>query len=79
MVGADEVLRKATQAFDNGEYRWVAEVMNLVVFVEPQNEAARAMQADALEQLGYQAESGPWRNFYFSGARGRETLLKPLI
>jgi alkyl sulfatase BDS1-like metallo-beta-lactamase superfamily hydrolase len=69
MGGADEVLRKAKQAFDNGEYRWVAEVVNHVVFAEPQNEAARILQADALEQLGYQAESGPWRNFYLTGAK----------
>jgi alkyl sulfatase BDS1-like metallo-beta-lactamase superfamily hydrolase len=69
MGGAGEVLRKARQAFGNGEYRWVAEVVNHVVFAEPENEAARALQADALEQLGYQAESGPWRNFYLSGAK----------
>ncbi|MBS1893155.1 MAG: SCP2 sterol-binding domain-containing protein, partial [Actinobacteria bacterium] len=51
-----------------GEYRWVAEVVNHVVFADPDNEAARSLQADALEQLGYQSESGPWRNFYLSGA-----------
>jgi len=69
MSGAEEVLRKAREAFDNGEYRWVAEVVNHVVFADPQNQAARALQADALEQLGYQAESGPWRNFYLTGAK----------
>jgi alkyl sulfatase BDS1-like metallo-beta-lactamase superfamily hydrolase len=69
MGGAQEVLRKAREAFDNGEYRWVAEVVNHVVFADPQNQAARALQADALEQLGYQAESGPWRNFYLTGAK----------
>ena len=43
--------------------------MNHVVFADPTNAAARALQADALEQLGYQAESGPWRDFYLTGAQ----------
>jgi alkyl sulfatase BDS1-like metallo-beta-lactamase superfamily hydrolase len=68
MGGADAALEKARSAFDAGEYRWVAEVVNHVVFADPDNEAARALQADALEQLGYQSESGPWRNFYLTGA-----------
>ena len=51
-----------------GDYRWVAEVVNHVVFAEPDNGEARELQADALEQLGYQAESGPWRAFYLTGA-----------
>jgi len=69
MGGADAVLEKAKESFDNGDYRWVAEVVNHVVFADPDNEAATDLQADALEQLGYQAESGPWRNFYLTGAK----------
>lgn len=46
----------------------MAEVVNHVVFADPDNRAARELQADALEQLGYQAESGPWRNFYLTAA-----------
>ena len=46
-----------------------AEVVNHVVFAEPDDQAARNLQADALEQLGYQAESGPWRNFYLTCAQ----------
>jgi len=68
MGGPDAVLSKARAAFDRGEYRWVAEVVNHVVFADPDNDAARWLQADALEQLGYQAESGPWRNFYLTAA-----------
>lgn len=68
MGGAEAALERARAAFDAGEYRWVAEVVNHVVFADPDNEAARSLQADALEQLGYQSESGPWRNFYLSGA-----------
>ncbi|MEO6122975.1 MAG: alkyl sulfatase dimerization domain-containing protein [Ilumatobacteraceae bacterium] len=69
MGGADAVLSKARIDFDAGEYRWVAQVVNHVVFADPTNTAARALQADALEQLGYQSESGPWRSFYLSGAQ----------
>lgn len=52
----------------NRGYRWVAEVMNQVVFADPDNKAARELGADALEQLGYQAESGTWRNNFLQGA-----------
>ena len=69
MGGADQILKKAKDAFAKGEYRWVAEVVNHVVFTDPENQAARALQADTLEQLGYQSESGPWRNFYLTGAK----------
>lgn len=69
MGGADALLANARRAFDQGEYRWVAQVVNHLVFADPDNEAARDLQADALEQLGYQAESGPWRNFYLSAAK----------
>lgn len=68
MGGADELLEKAGKAFDAGEYRWVAQVVNHLVFSEPENERARLLQARALEQLGYQAENATWRNFYLTGA-----------
>jgi alkyl sulfatase BDS1-like metallo-beta-lactamase superfamily hydrolase len=69
MGGSAEVLRRARAAFDAGDLRWVAQVVDHVVFAEPGNEEARLLQADALEQLGYQAESGPWRSFYLTGAQ----------
>ena len=65
----DEVLRKAKADYDKGEYQWVAEVTNVIVFADPENEAARFLCADALEQLGYQAESGTWRNAYLMAAK----------
>ena len=68
MGGADAVVNKARTSFDAGEYRWVAEVLNHVVLSEPEHTEARALLADALEQMGYQAESAPWRNFYLCGA-----------
>lgn len=64
----DEVLRMARTDFDEGEYQWVAEVTNTIVYADPTNEAARLLCADALEQLGYQSESGPWRNAYLTAA-----------
>lgn len=69
MGGAAAVLSKAQAYYDKGEYRWVAEVVNHVVFSNPENTAARQMLADAYEQLGYQAESASWRNFYLTGAQ----------
>jgi alkyl sulfatase BDS1-like metallo-beta-lactamase superfamily hydrolase len=68
MGGEDEVTKKAKQSFDEGDYRWVAEVMKHVVFSNPDNTAAKELLADAYEQLGYQAESGPWRSVYLQGA-----------
>jgi alkyl sulfatase BDS1-like metallo-beta-lactamase superfamily hydrolase len=68
MGGTDEVLRKAKASIDAGDYRWAAEVLNHAVFADPKNDKARFLLADVLEQLGYQAESGPWRGFYLTGA-----------
>jgi alkyl sulfatase BDS1-like metallo-beta-lactamase superfamily hydrolase len=78
MGGAGEVLKRAKKAFDKGEYRWVAQVVNHVVFADPGNQAAKNLQADTLEQLGYQAENGPWRNFYLSGAKELRQGVKQL-
>ncbi|QYK12127.1 MBL fold metallo-hydrolase [Shewanella rhizosphaerae] len=68
MGGEAEVIRKARASFDEGEYRWVAEVMKHAVFANPKSIDAKELLADALEQLGYQAESGPWRSVYLQGA-----------
>ncbi len=69
MGGADAVLEKARRSFEVGDYRWVAEVVNHVVFAEPENRAARELQAEALERLGHGAENATWRNFFLAGAR----------
>ncbi|WP_189623180.1 alkyl/aryl-sulfatase [Pseudocitrobacter faecalis] len=69
MGGADAVMQKAKADYAQGHYRWVAQVTSKIVFANPDNQAARHLEADALEQLGYQAESGPWRNFYLTGAQ----------
>jgi alkyl sulfatase BDS1-like metallo-beta-lactamase superfamily hydrolase len=69
MGGTDALLKKAREYYAKGDYRFVAEVVNHAVFADPNNQAAKNLQADALEQMGYQAESGPWRNFYLTGAK----------
>jgi len=67
--GAERALELARASFEAGDHRWVAEVVNHVVFAEPENDAARELQADALEQLGYGSENATWRNFYLAGAQ----------
>ena len=69
MGGAEAVLEKAGNSFAEGDHRWVAEVVNHLVFAEPDNRAARELQADALEQLGHGAENASWRNFFLMGAK----------
>jgi alkyl sulfatase BDS1-like metallo-beta-lactamase superfamily hydrolase len=69
MGGADAVLAKARASYDEGDYRWVAEVVNHVVFAEPTNTEARDLLALTYEQLGYGAENATWRNFYLMGAQ----------
>ena len=65
----DAVLAMAKADYEKGEYQWVAQITNTLVFADPTNLEARYLCADALEQLGYQAESGPWRNVYLCAAQ----------
>ena len=69
MGGIEELIEKARNAFESGDYKWVAEVLRHAVFADPENDGARLLQADAFEQLAYQAESGPWRDIYLTGAQ----------
>ena len=68
MGGADAVLAKAQKSVDDGEYRWAAEILNHLVFAEPDHAQAKALLAKTYDQLGYQSESAPWRDAYLSGA-----------
>ena len=68
-LGSTEaVLLRAKKDYNKGEYQWVAQITKELVFADPSNQKARNLCADALEQLGYQAESGAWRNAYLMGA-----------
>jgi alkyl sulfatase BDS1-like metallo-beta-lactamase superfamily hydrolase len=68
MGGAEAVLKVARTAYEQGDYRWAAEVLNHLVLSQPGNTPAKQLQADTFTQLGYQAESASWRNFYLGAA-----------
>ncbi|MEO8837719.1 MAG: alkyl sulfatase dimerization domain-containing protein, partial [Herbaspirillum sp.] len=67
--GADKALQSAKKSYDAGDFRWAAEVLKQVVYADSKNTKARELQARCFDQLGYMAESGPWRNFYLTGAQ----------
>lgn len=66
--GSEAILTKLRSSFDDGDYRWVAEVANKLVFADPADTAARELGASALEQLAYQQENPTWRNVFLAGA-----------
>ena len=68
MGGAANVIKMGRTAFDHGEYRWAATLLNHLVFAVPSNKDAKELLASTYDQLGYQAESGPWRDVYLTGA-----------
>ncbi|WYZ45646.1 hypothetical protein EsH8_VIII_000962 [Colletotrichum jinshuiense] len=65
--GVDKTVAAGKEAFDGGDFRWAAEILNHAVFAAPHNKPALELLADTYEQLGYGAENGPWRNFFLSG------------
>ncbi len=67
--GVDRMLAAGSEAARKGDYRWAAELLQKLVFADPDNARARAALADVYEQLGYQSESGLWRNVYLAGAK----------
>ncbi|BCI55720.1 MBL fold hydrolase [Mycolicibacterium litorale] len=66
--GLDRVVELAREAFDDGDFRWAATLLDHAVFTDEDHAAARELYADTLEQLGYGAENATWRNFFLSGA-----------
>ncbi|MFF1879406.1 alkyl/aryl-sulfatase [Leifsonia sp. NPDC058230] len=66
--GLDAVVTLAQTAFDSGDFRWAATLLDHAVFTDPDHSGARALYADTLEQLAYGSENGTWRNFFLSGA-----------
>ena len=61
-------MQQAMAARDSGDYRWAATLLNHLVFAEPGNDEARSLLAETYDQLGFRAESGPWRDIYLTGA-----------
>ncbi len=78
MGGAAAAIARARDDYAKGNYRWVARVMKQVVYADPANQEARRLEADAMEQLGYQAEAGTWRNEYLYGALELRRGMTPL-
>ncbi|MFC8042096.1 alkyl/aryl-sulfatase [Nocardia sp. NPDC057353] len=68
-AGADRILAEGRRAFDAGDYRWAAQILHALVFAEPEHTAAKQLQADAYEQLGYQSEGPQWRGIFLSAAK----------
>ena len=66
--GSDNALAQGKAAFDDGDYRWAARLLQILVFAEPGNADAKAWLASTYEQLGFQSEGGTWRNIYLSAA-----------
>ena len=68
MGGVDQVVEIARGAFESGDYRWAATLLDHAIFTDGNHPGARELYADTLEQLGYGAECATWRNFFLSGA-----------
>jgi alkyl sulfatase BDS1-like metallo-beta-lactamase superfamily hydrolase len=68
MGGADRVVEIARAAFESGDFRWAATLLDHAIFTDEHHSGARELYADTLEQLGYGAECATWRNFFLSGA-----------
>jgi alkyl sulfatase BDS1-like metallo-beta-lactamase superfamily hydrolase len=66
--GIDRVVEVAREAYDSGDYRWAATLLDHAMFTDESHADARALYADTLEQLAYGAENAVWRNFFLSGA-----------
>lgn len=69
MGGANAVLEHGIEAYEAGDYRWAAEILNHLVFAKQGGQSAKNWLAATYEQMGYQAESGAWRSYYLTGAQ----------
>jgi alkyl sulfatase BDS1-like metallo-beta-lactamase superfamily hydrolase len=69
MGGGDKIMAKGRELFDTGRYHHAIEILNKLVYAEPQNQAAKDLLADCFEQLAYQYESAALRNSFLSGAK----------
>jgi len=68
MGGADRIMAKGRELHDQGNYLEASEILNKLVFAEPQNQPAKDLLADVYEQLGYQQENPGLRNSFLAGA-----------
>ncbi len=68
MGGMEAVVKRATEDFEQGNYRWVAQILDAVLWAKPNHTEARELAAKAHTQLGYLSENATWRNAYLSAA-----------
>ena len=68
MGGVDAALAIAQAAYDEGDYRWAAEVLDRIIFADPGDDRARELQASTFEQIAYGCENGTWRSAFLAGA-----------
>ena len=66
--GADKAVAAAQTAYDKGDYRWAAELLNHAVFGDPSSKAAKELLAKTYDQMGYMSEAATWRNSYLTAA-----------
>lgn len=69
LIGAEKIMHEGRRAFEVGDYRWTAQILHSLVFAQPDHQGARDLQADAYEQMGYQAEGPQWRGIYLTAAK----------
>jgi alkyl sulfatase BDS1-like metallo-beta-lactamase superfamily hydrolase len=78
LIGADRIMAEGERALETGDYRWAVQLLHLLVFADPENQAARLLQADAYEQLGYQAEGPQWRAIFLTAAKELRGGVEPM-
>ncbi|MER5950534.1 alkyl sulfatase dimerization domain-containing protein [Streptomyces sp. NPDC001904] len=76
--GADATVAKAREAYEAGDLRWAAELLNHVLFAEPDHDGARTLQIATYEKLGFAQENGTWRNIYLTGAKELREAGQPI-
>jgi alkyl sulfatase BDS1-like metallo-beta-lactamase superfamily hydrolase len=77
LVGADAILAEGRRAIEAADYRWAAEILHKLVFADPDNTKAKSLQADAYEQMGYQAEGPQWRGIFLTAAKELREGVQP--
>ncbi|MGW0937683.1 alkyl/aryl-sulfatase [Streptomyces sp. NPDC002666] len=77
LIGAEKIMDEGQRALAEGDYRWAAQILHTLVFAQPENQAARDLQADAYEQMGYQAEGPQWRGIFLTAAMELRQGIQP--
>jgi alkyl sulfatase BDS1-like metallo-beta-lactamase superfamily hydrolase len=68
MGGSRKIMAKGRQLYKQGKYREAMEIVNKLVYAQPNNTAAKDLLADIFEQIGYQKESPSVRNSFLGAA-----------